>query len=309
MPDNQAYRIHAYGGPEVLHLDDVPIPTAGPGQVLVAVKAVGANPFDWKLREGYLRQAYPLEFPTTIGSELAGVVMALGAGASRFMVGDRVIGFPRLGMYADSIVVDEDTLCRTPDALSDVMAASLPIASTTAWQLLRAAAEPRPGMTVLVHGAAGGVGGFAVQFAKAAGATVWATASATSRDYVAELGADTVIDYRAERFEDLVGTVDLVLDLVGGETLDRSWSVLARDGAIVSVAAPDITARAPAGARGIFMVVRPDPETLARIAQDVADGRLKSRVAEVFGRADLPAAIERTRTGHGPGKVVVDFTL
>jgi NADPH:quinone reductase-like Zn-dependent oxidoreductase len=309
MTKTQAYRIHAYGGPEVLHLDDVPSPIAGPGQVLVAVKAVGVNPFDWKLREGYLRQAYPLDFPTTIGSELAGVVTALGAGVSRFAIGDRVLGFPGLGMYADIVAAGEDMLCRTPDALSDVVAASLPIASTTAWQLLRAAGAPRPGMTVLVHGAAGGVGGFAVQFAKAEGATVVATASASSRDYVAALGADRVIDYRAERFEDLVGTVDLVLDLVGGETLDRSWSVLAPDGAMVSIADPDITARAPAGARGIFLSVRPDPERLARVAQDVAQGRLRSMIAEVFPRVDLPAAIERTRTGHGPGKVVVDFTL
>ena len=303
-----AARIHAYGGAEVLQIDEVPVPAPGFGQVRVEVGAAGVNGLDWKIREGYVRDAYPLTFPSTLGLELAGEVVEVGAGVTRFRVGDRVMGLTgRPGAYADFALVDEAQLVPTPPALSDVEAAALPVAVLTAAQALDAGGGIRPGSTVLIHGAAGAVGGFAVQLAKAAGATVLATASGTSRVHVLGLGADVAIDYRAERFEDRAADVDLVLDLVGGETLDRSWSVLAPRGVVVSTAAPDIVARSPGGRRGVWLMMRADAEQLARLADDVARGALRSTIAEVTPLSGLAAAVERNRTGHPPGKIVLDL--
>ncbi len=305
MRPNRAYRIHGYGGPEVMQLDEPPIPVAGPGQLLISVRAAGVNGIDWKIRQGLLREVRLLTFPAILGAELAGVVIEASGG--RFQAGDRVMGPVELGAYADYIAANENTFCHTPDSLTDVQAAAVPVAALTAWQALRAAGELRPWTKVLIHGAAGGVGGFAVQFAKAASAIVLATAAASSRAHVEELGADNVIDYRADRFEEHATDVDLVLDLVGGETLDRSWSVLSARGALVSIVAPDVASRAPAGRRGLWFSMHPDPARLAQIAGDVVSGRLTSTVAEAVGVSELPAAIERTQTGHGPGKIVADF--
>jgi N-ethylmaleimide reductase len=310
MHTNQALRLHAYGGPEVLRLDDVPVPTPGAGEVLVRVKAAGVNGLDWKIRDGLVRDVFQLPLPAVLGIELAGEVVAVGPGVARFEVGDRVMGpMGGLGAYADFVAVDEAKLCRTPAELTDVEAAALPVATLTAWQVLRAAGELRPGQQILIHGAAGGVGGFAVQFAKAAGATVFATASGASRAHVLALGADVAIDRFAERFEDRFGGIDLVIDLVGGETLDRSWGLLAPDGAIVSTAAPDVAQRAPAGRQGVWFMMKPDAAQLGQIAAAVVAGRLTSTIADVTGRAGLADAIERNKRGHAPGKLVLDLAL
>ena len=308
MKKNRAYRIHDYGGPDVLRLGEIAIPSPGPSQILVEVKAAGVNGLDWKVRQGLLKDMMPLTLPAVLGCELAGVVASTGAAATRFKVNDRIMGPIGFGAYADYAAVDEAALCLVPDSLMDVQAAAIPVAALTAWQALRAAGELRHGQRVLVHGAAGAVGGFAVQFAKAEGATVLATAAATSLDYVLGLGADEVVDYRAKRFEERARHFDLALDLIGGETLDRSWQVLAPDGAIVSTAAPDIAARTPAGQHGLWFSMQPNAERLSEIARQVADGRLRSTIAEIVDVASLPAAVERTRTGHAPGKIVVDFT-
>jgi NADPH:quinone reductase-like Zn-dependent oxidoreductase/quercetin dioxygenase-like cupin family protein len=278
--------------------------------VRVEVAAAGVNGLDWKIREGYLRDAFPLRFPSTLGLELAGVVVETGSGVTRFSVGDRVMGLAGgLGAYADFVVVDEAQLAPTPGALSDIEAAALPVAVLTAAQALRAGGGIGAGSTVLIHGAAGAVGGLAVQLAKAAGARVLATASGASRAHVLALGADVVIDYRAERFEDRAVDVDLVLDLVGGETLDRSWSVLAPDGVVVSTVAADILTRTPPGRRGVWFTMRPDADELGRVAGDVARGALRSTIAEVAPLSELAAAIERNRTGHAPGKIVLDLLV
>lgn len=310
MQSNQALRIHAYGGPEVVQLDEIPVPTPAAGQVLVQVGAAGVNGLDWKIRDGLVRDVFRLELPAVLGIELAGTVVAVGPDAGRFRVGDRVMGAPGgLGTYARFVTIDETKLCLTPASLTDVEAAALPVATVTAWQALRAAGELRPGQKILIHGAAGGVGGFAVQFAKAAGATVFATASGSSRAHVLALGADMVIDRQTERFEDRVSDVDLVLDLVGGESLDRSWSVLSATGAIVSAAAPDIVQRAPAGHRGLWFMNRPDAAVLQQIAEAVAAGTVRSTIAETVGFAGLSAALERNKRGHAPGKILLDLAL
>jgi NADPH:quinone reductase-like Zn-dependent oxidoreductase len=309
MKPNRALRIHAYGGPEGLKLDEIPVPIPAAGQVLVQVKAAGVNGLDWKIREGFVRDAFPLALPAVLGIELAGMVIQTGPDVSRLTVGDRVMGsLGGLGAYADYVAIDEAKLSLTPEPLTDVAAAALPVATLTAWQALRADGEIKPGHRVLIHGAAGGVGGFAVQFAKAAGATVFATASGTSREHVLSLGADTVIDRSADRFEDRAKNIELVLDLVGGETLDRSWQILTPDGVIVSTAAPDVAARAPTGRRGRWFMMQGDPQRLRAIADAVISGTVRSTIAEVTGFAGLAAAIERNQRGHAPGKMVLDLT-
>ncbi|MCE3606223.1 NADP-dependent oxidoreductase [Massilia sp. P8910] len=306
---NRAVRIHGYGAAGVVQVDQIDVPAPGADDVLVKVHAAGVNALDWKIRQGYLQAAFPLALPATLGIELAGEVMAVGASVTGFAVGDRVMGpLGGLGAYADVVAIAADRLARVPQEMDYTQAAALPVASLTAWQALRAAGPLRPGQQVLIHGAAGGVGGFAVQFAKAAGAVVVATASASSREHVLALGADRVIDRHAEHFEEQVRDVDLVLDLVGGDTLDRSWQVLADGGAIVSTAAPDIVARAPAGRRGLWFMMVPDQQQLTEIASLVAAGTVRSTVARVVAFDGLAQAIEQSHSGHAPGKVVVDFT-
>jgi NADPH:quinone reductase-like Zn-dependent oxidoreductase len=212
-----------------------------------------------------------------------------------------------LGAYAEFVAVDEAKLVATPAALDDVYAAGIPVAAVAAWQSLHHAGPVTAGQRILIHGAAGGLGAYAVQYAKRAGSEVFATASTAQLEQVRSLGADHVIDYRTQRFESIAHDIDLVLDYVGGEVLDRSWQVLAKDGAIVGTTSPDILARTPAGPRGLWFVNQPDTALLERLAAEIAQGTLISKLGEVVRFDELPAAIERNRTGPRNGKVVADF--
>ena len=305
----RAVLIRAYGDARAAQVDEIATPEAGPGQVLVRVRAAGINGIDWKVREGYVRDAFPIQLPAVLGIELAGVVEAVGPGSTRFRIGDRVMG-PRggLGAYADLVAVDEAILSRTPDGLDDVQAAAIPVATVSAWQSLHHAGPVHTGQRILIHGAAGGLGGHAVQYAKRAGAEVFATASTAHIDLVRRLGADHVIDYQRERFEDVARDIDLVIDYVGGEVLDRSWQVLTTGGSIVGTSSPDILARTPAGRRGLWFMNKPDAALLEVLAAEIASGTQVSTVSEVVGFDDIPAAIERNRTGSRIGKVVADFS-
>jgi NADPH:quinone reductase-like Zn-dependent oxidoreductase len=305
----RAVLIRAYGGAAAAEVAEIARPAAGPGQVLIRVRAAGVNGIDWKVREGFVREAFPLQLPAVLGIELAGVVEALGPGASRFRVGDRVMGpLGGLGAYADVVAVDEANLVRTPQGLDDVHAAAVPVAAVAAWQSLHHAGPIATGQRILIHGAAGGLGGYAVQYAKRAGAEVFATASTAHLEYVRSLGADHVIDYRTERFESVARDIDVVLDYVGGEVLDRSWQVLTKDGAIVGTSWPDILGRTPPGRRGLWFMTKPDAALLERLAAEIAEGTLISKLDEVVGFGDIPAAIERNRTDPRIGKVVADFS-
>jgi len=212
-----------------------------------------------------------------------------------------------LGAYSDYVAVAASKLALIPPTLDDIQAAAIPVASLTAWQALFEAGELKRGQTVLIHGAAGGVGSFAVQFARLAGARVIATAQGVNGGYASGLGADVVIDYRTTNFWERSGRVDLVLDLVGGETLSNSWQVLADGGLIVSTAAPQIMSQIPQGKRGKWFQMKPNAQRLAEIAGMIADGRLLVRVSEIADVTDINGAIERNKSGHGPGKTVVKF--
>ncbi|ROP80481.1 NADPH:quinone reductase-like Zn-dependent oxidoreductase [Stenotrophomonas rhizophila] len=306
---HRAVLIQGYGGAEAAQVAELPIPVPGRDQVRVRVRAAGINGIDWKVREGYLREVFPLQLPAVLGAELAGVVDAVGPDARRFKIGDRVMGaVGGLGAYAEFIVVDERSLAPTPDRLDDVHAAAMPVAAVAAWKSLHHAGALRPGQRILIHGAAGGLGGYAVQYAKQAGTEVFATAATEHLDYVRSLGADHVIDYQTQRFEDIARDIDLVLDYVGGTVLDRSWQVLAQDGVIVGTTSADILARTPPGRRGLWFMNKPDVALLERLALDVASGALTSKVGEVIALTDIPAAIERNRTTSRAGKVVADFS-
>lgn len=306
----RALTLTQYGGPEAIQVASVEAPVAGPGQVLVHVRAAGINGLDWKVREGYVRDAFPLQLPTTLGIELAGIVEAVGPGVTGLRQGDRVMGpLGGLGAYADLVAVNEANLALVPDTLSFVDAAALPVASVAAWQSLHFAGPIHAGQRILIHGAAGGLGGFAVQYAHQVGAVVYATALSEHVEYVRSLGADHVIAYDREQFESSIRDIDLVLDYVGGDVLARSWSVLAEDGAIVSTASPAILANTPAGRRGLWFMNSPDTARLQAIADDVANGRLHSKVAATVRFDELPAAIERNRTQPQVGKTVADFAL
>ncbi|UCJ16141.1 NADP-dependent oxidoreductase [Pseudomonas sp. MM211] len=306
----RALLIHSYGGAEAVQIAEIERPAPGQGEVLVRVRAAGVNGIDWKVRQGHVRNAFPLPLPIVLGAEMAGVVEAVGSGASRFGVGDRVMGaMGGLGAYAEFLAVSEASLSPTPDALDDVHAAAMPVAAVAAWNSLHHAGPIFAGQRVLIHGAAGGLGAYAVQYAKRAGAEVCATAGTADLDYVRSLGADLVIDYQSQRFENVVGNIDLVLDYVGGEVLERSWQVLAHDGVIVGTSSPDILARTPANRRGLWFMNKPDPVLLEKLAKEVASGTLQSRLGEVVSFTDIPKAIERNRTVSRTGKVVADFTL
>ncbi|MBX8489602.1 NADP-dependent oxidoreductase [Pseudomonas cichorii] len=305
----RAVVIRAYGGADAAQVAEIEKPTPGQGQVLVRVRAAGVNGIDWKVREGHVRNAFPLSLPIVLGAEMAGVIDAVGPGASRFSVGDRVMGaMGGLGAYAEFVAVSEASLSPTPEALDDVQAAAMPVAAVAAWNSLHHAGPIFAGQRVLIHGAAGGLGAYAVQYAKRAGAEVIATAGTADLNYVRSLGADEVIDYQSQRFENLVRNIDLVLDYVGGEVLDRSWQVLAQNGVVVGTSSPDILARTPANRRSLWFMNKPDPQLLETLAREVASGTLQSRIGDVVGFSDIPKAIERNRTVSRTGKVVADFT-
>src|SRR6202163_1202389 len=275
----KAIRIHNYGGPEVLQYEDAPRPKPHAGEILVRVHAAGVNPIDWKVREGHMKDFWPHKFPLILGWDLSGVVEELGRGVSRFKIGDEVYSLPdptRNGAYADYIVVRESELALKPNSLHHIRAAAVPLATLTAWQSLFDTAQVQPGQRVLIHAGSGGVGHFAVQLAKWRGAHVFATASTKNQDLLRELGVDEPIDYTQQRFEDIARNIDIVLDTIGGETQERSWSVLKKGGNLVSIVQPPSEEKAEElGVRAAFVAGHPSRAQLDEIANVIDSGELK----------------------------------
>ncbi|MFE1599480.1 NADP-dependent oxidoreductase [Methylobacterium sp. ID0610] len=292
-PTMLAWRVHAFGPPTVMSFEPVPRPEPGAGEVLVRVHAAGVGPWDGWIRAG--RSVLPQPLPLTLGSDLSGVVEAVGPGVTAYAAGDEVFGVtnPRfVGAYAEYAVASAAMLSGKPRSLTHVQAASVPVIAVTAWQGLFEHAQLQSGQTVLVHGAAGNVGAYAVQLARRAGLHTIATAGAADLASVKDLGADRVVDYRAQRFEDEVHEADAVLDLVGGETQARSFAVLRRGGRLVSaVAQPDRARAERHGVRAEFFLVRVTAAHLSSLAALLNRGELKTRVGAV-----LPLA--RAREAH-----------
>src|SRR5258708_37100017 len=224
----KAIRIHQYGGPEVLAEVEMQRPTPGANEVLIKGKAASVNPVGRKIRAGHMKDFLPLTLPVTLGSDVSGTVEEVGPGAARFKRGDEV--YANLGLegggYAEYAVANEAIVAEKPSTLDHVQAASVPLVGLTAWQALFKVAQLRAGQKVLIHAAAGGVGNFAVQFAKAKGAYVIGTASSKNQAFLGELGVDKAVDYQKTRFEDVVQDADVVLDTIGGDTQERSFTAL-----------------------------------------------------------------------------------
>ena len=304
----KAVRIHGYGGSEQLHLEEAEKPGIGETQVLVRIHDAGVNPIDWKIREGFLKGARHAPFPLTLGQDFSGEVVAVGERATEFRPGDRVFGFAP-GSYAEYAAIDARKLAKIPEGVDDIVAASAPTPGVTAWQMLFEKADVKAGHRVLVHGAAGGVGSFAVQLAKWKGARVIGTASADDIEYLQDLGAEEVIDYRARRFENEVRDIDVVIDLVGGETLKHSYQVMKKGGVLVSSVGPVDSAQAKKHEiRAEAFLMRPDAKELADLAALMARGVIRVRVADVLLLEEAARAQELNRQGHAHGKIVLQVT-
>ncbi|MFJ6671372.1 NADP-dependent oxidoreductase [Actinosynnema sp. NPDC091369] len=310
---------HTFGGPEVLTVQQVPRPEPLPTEVRVKVHAAGVNPVDWKTRVGNGMAGVLGEPPFTLGWDVSGVVEKVGFGVTTLREGDEVYGmpwFPRAaGGYAEYVTAPARQFARKPSTTSHEQAAAVPLAALTAWQVLVDTAHVEPGRRVLVHAAAGGVGHFAVQFAKHLGAHVLGTARAGNHDWLTKLGADELIDYTAVRFEDAASDVDLVIDLVGDvhdSTSTRSLDVLRPGGLLVAVpsgASPDLVTAAEAkGLRATPFLVEPDGHALTTIAALIDSGDVTVEVAETFPLDQATTAHQRGETNRTRGKLVLRVT-
>jgi NADPH:quinone reductase-like Zn-dependent oxidoreductase len=305
----KAIRIHNFGGPEVLQYEDAPSPKLAPGEVLIRVHAAGVNPADWKVREGHFRQLVQHKFPLILGWDLSGVIEEVGPGVSKFRKGDEVFSKPdtsRDGAYAEYVVVRESEVALKPRSLHHVYAAAVPLAGITAWQALFEVAQLKRGQRVLIHGGSGGVGHFAVQFAKWKGAHVIATASTKNQQLLQEIGVDQPIDYTTQRFEQIAENVDVVLDTIGGDTQERSWKVLKKGGLLASVVQPPNAEKAKEfGVRGEFILSQPNGNELAEIAALIDSGNLKVVLDRILPLSEARRAHELSQSGHARGKIVL----
>ncbi len=308
-----AIRIHGRGGPDHLVYDEeVPQPRPGPGEVLVRVAAAGilVNELGWEITyQTAGGEPRPLPIP---GRDLSGVVAAVGAGVIDVAVGDAVYGmlaYGRDGAEADYALALPSELAQQPRTLDDVQAAAIPLSALTAWQALFIRAKLSRGQRVLIHGASGGVGTYAVQFAHWAGAHVTATASERNSDFVHDLGADQIIDYAITRFEDVLHDLDVVFDLVGGDTLQRSWQVVRAGGVLVSVVTPPPSYPAPRPeVRFVYFIVEPSGEQVRQIGGLLDAGQVRPIVDQVFPLAEARRAYEAGLHGHPRGKIVLTIS-
>jgi NADPH:quinone reductase-like Zn-dependent oxidoreductase len=305
----RAIRFHDYGGPEALRFEEIEQPTAKEGEILVRVRAASVNPVDWKIRDGLVRKRFSPPLPLIPGGDLSGEVAAVGAGVSGFAVGEAVFAMIGLwGAYAEHAAFKAAMAARKPASIDHAQAASVPLVGLTAWQALHEHGAVRGGQRVLVLAASGGVGGFAVQFARAAGAHVIASASDKNADYVRGLGANEVFDYRTDPAARHAGSIDLIVDTAGGDGSVRSLELLKPDGALVAVAAPSEALKergAKLERRVLPMQGHPDGAQLAQIASLIDAGKVRTTVAAVFPLAQAAAAQELSKQGHTRGKIVL----
>lgn len=306
----QAMRYHAHGPADVLVLEEATEPRLGPNEVLVKVVATSVNPADWKFRAGWFREWVPQDMPFIPGADVAGIVIARGALVRHLAVGDRVFGMvpvERGGASAQQAAVRGDGLALAPATIPLAHAAVVPLAALTAWSALFDHGGLAAGQTILIHAAAGGVGGFAVQLASIAGARVIATASAANGDLVRSLGADRVIDYRSDDFATTVRDADMVLDAVGGETQRRSFATLRPGGVLATLdptpLPPELAAQH--GIRVATVAVAPNGARLAQIGALIDAGALRIVIDSAFALADLAEAHRRSESGRARGKILV----
>ena len=308
MATMKAVRMHSYGGSDVLVYEDAPRPSIADDEILVRVHAAAINPVDWKIREGYLKQMIAYQLPIILGWDVSGIVEEVGSHVKDFQVGDAVYSRPDLtrnGGYAEYIAIRAAEVAAKPKSIDHIAAASVPLAGLTAWQALFDQANLSAGQTVLIHAAAGGVGTFAVQFAKWKGAYVIGRSS-RNQDFLRELGIDQVIDYQQTRFEDVVKDVDVVFDTIGGEVQERSWQVLKKGGILVSIVSPPSKESAATyGVTEKYFFLQPNAAQLTEIAGLIDAGYIKTIVETVLPLNQARQAHELSQSGHTRGKIVL----
>ena len=304
----QAVRVHQTGGIDAMVYEKAPVPILGEGQILVQIKAAGVGPWDALVRSGASKLGQPL--PLIPGSDIAGIVVQIGPGVTNFQPGEEVFGATNpmfTGGYAEYAAVEASMIARKPKNLSFVEAASVPVVAVTAWQMVFDHGKVDSTKRVLVQGASGSVGAFAVQIAKSTGAEVIGTAFTKNLEYVQSLGADKVIDVSAARFEAEAKEIDVVLDTVGGETQDRSFAVLKSGGALISVVSlPNQDNANQHGVRGEFFYVSVTTECLTQIGNLIEAGKLSAVIGNVLPLTEARSAHEMLAgKPHQRGKIVL----
>ncbi len=305
----KAIQIHQYGGTEELKYEDAPVPEIQPDEVLVKIHASGVNPIDWKVRQGYMKEQAQRSFPLILGWDMAGVVEKVGEKVQNLKEGDEVYGRPdtsRNGTYAEYVAVKASELGFKPTSVDFVTAAAIPLAALTAWQGIVDHGKVQSGKKILIQGAAGGVGMFAVQFAKWKGAFVIGTASKEHVKFLQELGIDQVVDYHEEDYHDRIKDVNMLFDTVGGEQQKKLMNMMKPDGILVSTVG--ITDPATAEARGlkaISYMAKSSPADLKQIADLVDQGKIKVVVSKVLPLHEAAEAHKLSEEGHTEGKIVL----
>lgn len=305
----KAVQIESYGGSQVIKINNAERPTLTEGHIIVEVKAAGVNPVDWKIREGYLKGMMTLNFPATLGGDFSGVVVE--ADGKQFKKGDEVFGQAGLwrggsGSFAEFAAADINTVSLKPKKVNHVEAAALPLAAVSAYQVLVEHIKLSKGKKILIHGGAGGIGTFAIQIAKNVGAYVSSTAATQDLEYVKDLGADEVIDYKKQAFETTAKDYDAVFDTVGGETYTKSFTILKNGGIIVSmVEQANEGLMKQYGVTSIGQYTQINPEVLGKIAGLVENGVLKVHVDKTFPLEKTAEALDYLQNGNPKGKVVI----
>jgi NADPH:quinone reductase-like Zn-dependent oxidoreductase len=303
-------RIHRFGGPDVLQIDAVEPSLPDASQVLVRVMAASVNPVDFKIRNGQYPAVKEDRLPYTLGRDVSGIVEKCGAQATQFGIGDEVMGIVGIGGggYAEKAVLDQQAITCKPPSLDHTHSAAIPLAGQTAWQGLFRHGQLKRGQSVLIHGGSGGVGHFAVQFAKSKGANVLATVSTHNVEFARGLGADIVIDYKTQRFEEHAQDLDMVFDLIGGETRERSWKILKRGGVLVStLTEPSQETALRYGVRALRYTVEANGSELAEIADLVKSGKVRPHVQKTFRLEEASLAMAAVEQGGAVGKIVLSL--
>jgi alcohol dehydrogenase len=307
-------QINQYGGSEVIEINQsTSEPTVSSGKVLVTIKAAGVNPADWKIREGGLQQLISLQFPSTLGMDFSGVIKQVGEGVipSEFKQGDEVYGQAGVvnggsGAFAEMALTNKESIAHKPKRLSHPESAALPLVGVSAWWALVDDIGLSNGQKILIHGGAGGIGSIAIQLAKNLGAYVATTVSTNDKQFVQELGADIVIDYKTQTFEDLVHEYDAVFDTVGGETYRRSFKVVKKAGIIVSMLEqPDSELMNQYDVKAIFRFTQATRERLTKLAQWIDQNNIRVNVEKKFSLEKAGDALDYQKDVHPRGKVVL----
>src|SRR5918994_1612408 len=313
----KSIQIKKYGGNEVVEVNKkASIPSISSGKILVNVKASGVNPVDWKIREGYMQQVIPLQFPSILGMDFSGVVEQIGEvnsdASADFEQGDEVYGQASIssggsGAYAELALANKDSIAHKPKTLNHIEAAGLPLVGVSAWQGIVENIGLSKDQKILIHGGAGGIGSISIQLAKHLGAYVATTVSTDDKEFVQQLGADQIIDYKKENFEDVIHDYDAVFDTVGSETYKRSFRVLKKGGGILvsMLEQPNSELMSQYGIKALFLFSQVNRQRLIKLAQWVDQNNIRVNVDKTFPLDEADKALDYQKDVHPRGKVVL----